>query len=200
MSAASSASARRHCTTCARSNGGLEVSDLRRLRELEDENRRLKKIVADQVLNIEALTSVAEGTSRACSSPRSRAGRGSAHPSTSAAPMPLAGYQPRTVAEAPFACVRIARLRARREALAARYRRYGLPRLLVLLRREGVTDNHKRVGRVYREPPSCTCASVFAASSRWAAVPCHPLWRSPTCAGRGTSSRTAYAAGGVCGS
>jgi putative transposase len=41
--------------------GGLEVSDLRRLRELEDENRRLKKIVADQVLNIEALTSVAEG-------------------------------------------------------------------------------------------------------------------------------------------
>jgi putative transposase len=34
--------------------GGLEVSDLRRLKELEDENRRLKKIVADQALNIEA--------------------------------------------------------------------------------------------------------------------------------------------------
>jgi putative transposase len=41
--------------------GGLEVSDLRRLRELEDENRRLKKIVADQALNIEALKVVAEG-------------------------------------------------------------------------------------------------------------------------------------------
>ena len=41
--------------------GGLEVSDLRRLRELEDENRRLKKFVADQVLNIEALKVVAEG-------------------------------------------------------------------------------------------------------------------------------------------
>lgn len=41
--------------------GGLEVSDLRRLKELEDENRRLKKIVADQVLNIEALKMVAEG-------------------------------------------------------------------------------------------------------------------------------------------
>jgi putative transposase len=43
--------------------GALEVSDLRRLRELEDENRRLKKIVADQVLNIEieALKIVAEG-------------------------------------------------------------------------------------------------------------------------------------------
>lgn len=41
--------------------GGLEVSDLQRLRQLEDENRRLKKIVADQALNIEALKMVAEG-------------------------------------------------------------------------------------------------------------------------------------------
>ncbi len=41
--------------------GGLEVSDLRRLKELEDENRRLKKIVADQALNLEALKMVAEG-------------------------------------------------------------------------------------------------------------------------------------------
>jgi putative transposase len=40
---------------------GLEVSDLRRLKLLEDENRRLKKIVADQALNIEALKMVAEG-------------------------------------------------------------------------------------------------------------------------------------------
>ena len=41
--------------------GGLQVSDLKRLKHLEDENRRLKKIVADQVLNIEALKIVAEG-------------------------------------------------------------------------------------------------------------------------------------------
>lgn len=43
-----------------------------------------------------------------------------------------------------------AALRARLETLAAQYRRYGLPRMLVLLRREGIHDNHKRVGRVYR--------------------------------------------------
>lgn len=43
-----------------------------------------------------------------------------------------------------------AALRARLETLAAQYRRYGLPRMLVLLRREGIYDNHKRVGRVYR--------------------------------------------------
>jgi len=35
--------------------GGMEVSDARRLRSLEDENRRLKHIVADQTLDIQAL-------------------------------------------------------------------------------------------------------------------------------------------------
>lgn len=34
---------------------GMEVSDARRLRELEDENRQLKRIVADQTLNITVL-------------------------------------------------------------------------------------------------------------------------------------------------
>jgi len=40
---------------------GMETADIVRLRQLEDENRRLKKIVADQALNIEALKIVAEG-------------------------------------------------------------------------------------------------------------------------------------------
>lgn len=35
--------------------GGMEVSDARRLRQLEDENRRLKRIVADQALNLQVL-------------------------------------------------------------------------------------------------------------------------------------------------
>jgi putative transposase len=35
--------------------GGMEVADARRLKQLEDENRRLKRIVADQVLNIQVL-------------------------------------------------------------------------------------------------------------------------------------------------
>ena len=41
-------------------------------------------------------------------------------------------------------------LRLRLIALAAEHRRYGLPRLTVLLRRDGVLDNHKRIGRIYR--------------------------------------------------
>ena len=38
--------------------GGMNVSDARRLRELEEENRRLKHIVADQALDIRALKDV----------------------------------------------------------------------------------------------------------------------------------------------
>lgn len=41
-------------------------------------------------------------------------------------------------------------LRLRLVALASEHRRYGLPRLIVLLRRDGVMDNHKRIGRIYR--------------------------------------------------
>jgi putative transposase len=36
--------------------GGLEVSEARRLRELEKENRRLKQLVADQALDNRVLT------------------------------------------------------------------------------------------------------------------------------------------------
>ncbi len=42
-------------------------------------------------------------------------------------------------------------VRARLRALAAEKRRYGYRRLQVLLRREGVMVNHKRVERIYRE-------------------------------------------------
>lgn len=37
---------------------GLELSDLKKLKALEDENRRLKKLVADQALDIQALRDV----------------------------------------------------------------------------------------------------------------------------------------------
>lgn len=38
--------------------GGLDVSEVRRLKELEDENRRLKHMVADLSLDREALKAV----------------------------------------------------------------------------------------------------------------------------------------------
>ena len=39
-------------------DGGLQVSEAKRLRQLEDENRRLKKLVADLSLDKEALQDV----------------------------------------------------------------------------------------------------------------------------------------------
>jgi putative transposase len=39
-------------------HGGMDVNDARRLRSLEEENRRLKQIVADLSLDKEALTTV----------------------------------------------------------------------------------------------------------------------------------------------
>jgi len=44
--------------TWRRKYGGLEISEMRRLRQLEEENRRLKSIVADQALDIRALKDV----------------------------------------------------------------------------------------------------------------------------------------------
>ena len=41
--------------------GGLEVSDVAKIKALEDENSRLKRIVADQVLNIDVLKMVNSG-------------------------------------------------------------------------------------------------------------------------------------------
>ena len=38
--------------------GGLEVSEARRLRQLEEENRRLKQRVAEQALDLQALKTV----------------------------------------------------------------------------------------------------------------------------------------------
>jgi putative transposase len=37
---------------------GMELSDLKKMRELEDQNAKLKKLVADQALDIQALKAV----------------------------------------------------------------------------------------------------------------------------------------------
>ena len=39
--------------------GGMDVSDARRLRQLEDENRRLKRLVAELTLDKQALQDIA---------------------------------------------------------------------------------------------------------------------------------------------
>lgn len=38
--------------------GGMELSEMQRLKQLEDENRRLKQVVAEQTLDLQALKAV----------------------------------------------------------------------------------------------------------------------------------------------
>ena len=44
-----------HPITWRKKYGGMEASDAKRLRELEAENTKLKRIVADQVLEMSAM-------------------------------------------------------------------------------------------------------------------------------------------------
>jgi transposase-like protein len=41
--------------------GGLKAQDMKKLKELERENQRLRKVVSDQALDIEMLKEVAKG-------------------------------------------------------------------------------------------------------------------------------------------
>ena len=41
--------------------GGMKAEEAKRLKELEDENKRLKQLVADQALDIQMLKHVTEG-------------------------------------------------------------------------------------------------------------------------------------------
>lgn len=41
--------------------GGMDVSDIAKMRTLEDENRRLKRLLADSALEIDALKLIASG-------------------------------------------------------------------------------------------------------------------------------------------
>ena len=41
--------------------GGMEATEAKRLKELEDENRKLKEIVAEQQLDIKMLKHISEG-------------------------------------------------------------------------------------------------------------------------------------------
>jgi putative transposase len=118
--------------------GGMGVAELRRLRQLEEENHKLKQLVADLSLDKKMLQDVLAKKSL------TPAGR-------------------REVVEGLMAAYRVSERRAcsamayprssqRYEAtrdLAGVRVRYGYRRLHVLLRREGWEVNYKRVDRLY---------------------------------------------------
>src|SRR4051812_1094301 len=108
--------------------GGMSVSDAKRLKELEIENTRLRKLLADALLENEVTGEVVrEMVTRGLSErhglrPHVRDG---------------AGYVPRPDPDPS--------LRDRIVALAHRHRRYGAGMIYVKLRQEGRRVDHKRV-------------------------------------------------------
>ena len=51
----------RRCTAGGQQYGGLKADDAKRLKELERENGKLKRMVAEQLLEIDALKEIAKG-------------------------------------------------------------------------------------------------------------------------------------------
>jgi putative transposase len=130
--------------------GGLEISEMRRLRQLEEENRRLKSIVADQALDIRALKDVLAKNGTARGEARDGGGSYDHACSVAASRVWAIGITRRDFQRAP-AEDRNHQLRQRLRELAEQRRRWGCPMLYLVRRREGWRANHKRAERLYRE-------------------------------------------------
>ncbi|WP_430448561.1 IS3 family transposase [Rhodophyticola sp.] len=131
--------------------GGLEVSEARRLRELESENARLKRLLADTMLDNVALKDLLFKKVVTPAAKREAAAHLQA----------CHGMSERRacrVIDADRKSVRYRSIRdddgALREKLrdlANQRRRFGYRRLHILLRREGVMINRKKTQRLYKE-------------------------------------------------
>ncbi|MBN1369145.1 MAG: IS3 family transposase [Dehalococcoidaceae bacterium] len=130
---------------------GMSVSDLKRLKALEAENRRLKQIVADQALDNLALKELLfkklltpEVKRQAVSHVRERLGLSERRACNLVnIAVPVYRYKPKPDNDDG--------IRKRLRELAEQRKRFGSPRLHIMLKREGLVINHKKTERLYRE-------------------------------------------------
>ncbi|TBC69521.1 IS3-like element ISRle4 family transposase [Rhizobium ruizarguesonis] len=131
--------------------GGMEVSEAKRLKTLEDENTKLKRLLADAMLDNAALKDLCGKEVVTPAAKRKAVAHLMSHHEMSE----------RRACKAIGFCRMTVRyetrrdddheLRERMKALAHERRRFGYRRIHVLLRREGHLVNHKRLFRLYRE-------------------------------------------------
>ncbi|WP_334166218.1 IS3 family transposase [Tepidimonas sp.] len=131
--------------------GGLEVSEARRLRELESENAKLKRLLADAMLDNVALKDLLFKKVVTPAAKREAAAHLQA----------CHGMSERRACRVIDADRKSVRYRSARDddgalreklrELANQRRRFGYRRLHILLRREGVMINRKKTQRLYRE-------------------------------------------------
>ncbi|WP_139354051.1 IS3 family transposase [Sinorhizobium sp. A49] len=131
--------------------GGMEVSEAKRLKALEDENARLKKLLAEQMLDAAALRELLGKKMVGPAAKRDAV----AHLKT------VMGLSERRACQIISADRKMVRyrscrppeveLRAKLRDLANERRRFGYRRLFVLLRRDGEPSGVNRIYRLYRE-------------------------------------------------
>src|SRR5262249_10835380 len=130
--------------------GGLEVSDAKRPKSLEDENAKLKKLLAEAMLDNAMPKEIATKNGNARLQARGRRSLARWVCGQRARACLALGIDPTSVR---YRCRRPddAHVRKRLRELAAMRGRFGYRRLHTLLMREGMTMNHKKLRRLYRE-------------------------------------------------
>nr|WP_229721071.1 IS3 family transposase [Dyella nitratireducens] len=130
--------------------GGMSVPDAKRLKELEMENTRLKKLLAEQMLENEVIRDVLR--KKAVGAParrewvRQMIDKGlSERRSLAIVGMSASAYRYQAQPDRNVA------LRQRIVALAQRHKRYGVGMIHLKLRQEGELVNYKRVERLYQQ-------------------------------------------------
>ncbi|WP_407696283.1 IS3 family transposase [Sphingobium sufflavum] len=131
--------------------GGLEVSEAKRLRALEDENGRLKRLLADAMLDNAGLKDLLSKKLVTPAAKREAVAHLQALLDVSerracrviAADRTSVRYRSRRAGDD--------ELRDKLRVLAQERRRFGYRRLHILLRRDGVPINRKKTQRLYRE-------------------------------------------------
>jgi putative transposase len=131
--------------------GGLDVSDAKRLKALEDENTKLKKLLAEAMLDNAMLKDIAAKKMVTPAARREAVAQLRVAYEVSERRACSALGADRTSIRYRSSRPDDAAVRARLRELAAVRRRFGYRRLHILLRREGIVMNHKKLRRLYRE-------------------------------------------------
>ncbi|PZQ08484.1 MAG: IS3 family transposase [Rhodanobacter denitrificans] len=131
--------------------GGLEVSEAKRLRSLEDENAKLKRLLADAMLDNAGLKDLLGKKMVTPAARREAVAHLQDH-------LGMSERRACRVVGADRKSMRYrstrpddADVRVRLRDLAQQRRRFGYRRLHILLRRDGVLINHKKTQRLYTE-------------------------------------------------
>ncbi|MCP3733118.1 IS3 family transposase [Sphingomonas sp. MG17] len=131
--------------------GGLEVSDAKRLRALEEENARLKRLLADTMLDNAGLKDLLFKKMVAPAAKRQAVAHLQATLGMSERRACAVVGADRTSMRYRSCRADDGDLRSRLCELAQQRRRFGYRRLHILLRRDGIIVNRKKTQRLYRE-------------------------------------------------